>query len=497
MIIKTDQDAIQSYLEDSSNVEGGRTEKVVFPETIDELSAVLKEAAAARVPVTISGGGTGTAGGRIPFGGITVSMERLNRILAITADSRGGGSATVQAGTLVEDLKNEAEKKGLFYTCHPTEKTAFLGGTVATNASGARSFKYGATRKFVKRLIAVLADGTVMPVVRGERFITKKDPSVMISGKKIVIPLPTYRMPAVKNSAGYFIQEGTDLIDLFIGQEGTLAAIAEIEIDIVAKPEDIFSCFAFFENEQDAWSFSLEARGKARRGGTVGTSIDPLSLEYMDKNSLSLLRGAYPRIPKNARASVYFEQEITSTQEDRVLKAWQGLLEKYNVSIDDTWVAMTEKEQNDFLTFRHAVPHTINELVRKNGFKKMSTDISVPDGSLIEMMRFYKETLSGFSVPSLVFGHIGESHLHMNLLPRSEDEFRKAKELCLACVRKGVALGGSVSAEHGIGKTRHLYLDEMYGREGVLEMARIKKAFDPECILGLDNIFPRTLLSEA
>ena len=137
----------------------------------------------------------------------------------------------------------------------------------------------------------------------------------------------------------------------------------------------------------------------------------------------------------------------------------------------------------------------MNDIVRKNGFRKLSTDIAVPEDKFREMMSYYIDNLRSGKIEHAVFGHIGECHVHVNMLPKNEKELLVSEEMCLKFVRKGVSLGGTVSAEHGIGKTRRKYLEEMYSRKGILEMARIKKALDPKCILGLDNIFPKEILS--
>ena len=112
-------------------------------------------------------------------------------------------------------------------------------------------------------------------------------------------------------------------------------------------------------------------------------------------------------------------------------------------------------------------------------------------------MNYYSRAFKDTDIRHVIFGHIGENHLHVNIMPSSEREAALAKTICLDLVRKGVALGGTVSAEHGIGKTRHNYLEEMYGARGILEMARVKKALDPNRILGLGNIFPKDILSAA
>lgn len=481
ILIKKDPDIIKSYFEDSSNLGGGYAEGVAFPVDIRALSAVISDADKKKIPLTISGGGTGTTGSRIPFGGMVVSLEKLNRIIDISKDKK---CALAQAGVSVEDFKEDCRKKGLFYASHPTEKAAFLGGTIATNASGARSFRYGPTRKYVNRLKMVLANGEVLEMRRGEKTLTRGDSAIRLAGGELKIPLPAYRMPSVKNSAGYFAYDGMDAIDLFIGQEGTLSVIAEAELGLVGLPYKIFSAFVFFNDEHDAWAFAADARKSSA-----------LSIEYFDGNALKLLRGKSGSVPPLSAAAIFFEQEVKKDDEEKLMDQWLNRISGHNASFDDTWVAMTEDEQERFNEFRYAIPESINEMVKRNGFRKLSTDIAVPEDKFPEMMNFYVNTLRNSGIEHVIFGHIGECHLHVNLLPKKESELKRSEEICLAFAGKGVSLGGTVSAEHGIGKTRRKYLEIMYGREGLMEMARIKKALDPNCILGLDNIFPKELLA--
>jgi D-lactate dehydrogenase (cytochrome) len=166
MLIKHKSDEIQSYLADSSNLPGGRAARVVFPENTEEVAAVLAEAARACVPVTIAGAGTGIVGGRVPFGGIVLATERLNRIKEIVRESEGGGWAIAEAGVVLADFQRAVQEHALIYPPDPTEWSCYLGGTIATNASGARSFKYGATRNFVRRLKVALTTGDVLETAR-------------------------------------------------------------------------------------------------------------------------------------------------------------------------------------------------------------------------------------------------------------------------------------------------------------------------------------------
>ena len=485
MIIKSDADTIKNYFEDSSNLKGGYAEKVIIPEDFGELVSFMAEANSKKIPVTISGGGTGTTGSRIPFGGVVLSLEKFNKIIELSASKM---SAVVQTGVLVEELKDAAEREDLFYTSHPTEKNATVGGTVATNASGSRSFKYGSTRKYVRRLKMILASGEPLDIIRGQTFLTRGDSRLTLRpGRQIDIPMPSYKMPDVKSSAGYFAKDGMDLIDLFIGQEGTLSVITEIEIGFVKKPSSILSCFVFLKKEEDAWGFAEAIK--------QSPALDVLSVEYFDHNAIRFLSQKNKNVPAGTAAAIFFEQDITGKDNNNVMGGWTAMILKYNASLDATWVAMNEKDAEAFTQLRYAIPESVNEIIRQSGFRKFSTDIAVPGGRFAELMGFYANSFKKTSMEHVIFGHIGESHLHVNILPKSQDEAIKAEDMSLSFIRKGIALGGTVSAEHGIGKLKHRYLEEMYGRSGVSEMVKIKKVLDPHCILGLNNIFPKEYLA--
>jgi len=476
MLVKKDPAFIQSYLEDSSNLEGGYAERVVIPETINEVSSFLKEANTGKTPVTVSGAGTGQAAGRIPFGGTLLSTEKFNSIKKIE-NVKNGPYAVSEAGVLIQDLKAECDKKGLFYTYDPTEQTAFVGGTVATNASGARSFRYGPTRKHVRALTLVLADGTVFYLKRGD-FRAKGRRLEFEAGKNnYKINLPTYKMPRTKNSAGYYAEDNMDLVDLFVGQEGTLSVIAEVEFALLEKPRDLLTCFVFFREEEKICDFINEAR-----------DAGPNFLEYFDARSLELLKQKSAHVKKDALCAVFFEYEIRQG-EDKALEKWEKILTKYGVSLDETWVAVNEKTRRAFMEKRHFMGEQMDEMAKRSGFPKVHTDLAVPQDKLCDMLRFYKSSLEKSALRYFVFGHIGDAHLHVNMLPFSEKEYDKARKLELEFVKKSIALGGTVSAEHGIGKTKKEFLKLLYGEKGIREMITVKKALDPNLILGRGNIF--------
>ena len=171
MLVKTQSDEIQNYLIDASNLQGGFAEKLFIPESAEEVSEILKEAGKNKIPVTVSGARTGTVGGAIPFGGYIISLEKLNKIKEINRDEK---FAIVESGVLLNDFQKAVEAENLFYPPDPTEWSCQIGGTAATNASGARSFKYGATRNFVEQLEVILANGEILDLNRGDKLFGKR-----------------------------------------------------------------------------------------------------------------------------------------------------------------------------------------------------------------------------------------------------------------------------------------------------------------------------------
>ena len=476
MIIKKDKSFIQAYLEDSSNLKGGHLDEVFIPKDIDEVSSIIREANLKGAPITISGAGTGQAGGRIPFGGAVLSCEKLTMIKEINNTDKGG-MINVEAGVLIDDLKTASKEKKLFYTYDPTEQTAFVGGTIATNASGARSFKYGSTRKFVQSLKVVLADGSIFSIRRGDIKANGLNMEFSSGSKTYKFKLPSYQMPNTKNSAGYYSKKDMDLIDLFIGQEGTLGVIVEAELFLLKAPKGFFSFFVFLKDKEKAWSFVDKA-----------SLLNPSAIEYFDHNSIELLQNKYGNVPSGSEAALLIEDEINMNEEE-IEEKWEKALFENGISLDNTWAAMSEKSHLEFLEKRRYIPEKMSEMAKSGGFTKVSTDLAVPKDKSLVMINFYEEKLKNSQLEHYIFGHIGDAHLHVNMLPKDEIEYKKAKELQLDFIKKSISLGGTVSAEHGIGKTKKEFLKLLYGEKGIEEMIAVKKALDPKLILGRGNIF--------
>ncbi|PYS47426.1 MAG: FAD-binding oxidoreductase [Acidobacteria bacterium] len=498
MLIKAQMDEIQSFLADASNMQGGHAARVVFPESAQEVADVLGEATRERVPVTVAGAGTGIVGGRVPFGGVVLATSRLNQIKEIVREADGGW-AIAGAGVVLADFQRAVNEKGLIYPPDPTEWSCYLGGTVATNASGARTFKYGPTRNFIRRLKVALATGDLVDLRRGS---IKADENGLLriplpNGRSIETELPSYRMPKTrKHASGYYVARGMDAIDLFIGSEGTLGVIAEVEVKLLAKPEGVLSGVVFFSSEKDLLGFVREARASSlqTREDKKSVGLDARALEFFDAESLRFLRSHYAQVPMDAAGAIFFEQETTQITEESLQAAWLELLERNNALLDDSWFATNEHDRREMSEFRHRLPVLVNEWIARHNQRKVSTDMAVPDEEFAGMLKFYKETLRASQLKYVIFGHIGDNHVHVNIMPRTEEEAARAREIYTQFVKRAVSVGGTISAEHGIGKLKRDYLRVLYGENHLREMARLKRAFDPACILGRGNIFAEEYL---
>jgi len=484
MITKINQDEIQNYLVDAANVKGF-CEKVIIPESINELVEIVKSCNDSKVQITISGNGTGLTGGRVPQGGLVISMEKLNKILSIDTEIL---TVKVEAGVILSDLQNILSEKELLYPPDPTEKNCFIGATIATNASGARTFKYGPTRDYVFGLKIVLPDGEILNLQRG-RNIAKGSILKIISdsGKIYSLNIPEIKIPSVKNAAGYFCHQNMDAIDIFIGSEGTLGIILEAELRLVPLDKKLLSAVAFFDDEKNALNFIAEARYLTKYGAQSDIKMDARALEFFDYFSLKFLMEDYPNIPESAKAAVWIEQEL-SENEDEITELWIELLLKHNGDEENSWFAFDRKEQEKFKDFRHAISWKVSDYISKENITKVGTDIAVPDE---EFENFYfnaKSIVEQNGLKYVVYGHFGNSHLHLNMLP-SADEFKKAKEIYKELIKNSVALKGTISAEHGIGKLKKEYFRIMYDEESINKMVSLKLSIDPNGILNKGNIF--------
>lgn len=488
MIIKSDQSEIQNYLKDASNT-SGYCDAVYYPENVSDVVRILKEANSNQNKVTVCGNRTGLTGASVPKGGIVLSTEKMNKILEINKEEK---YAIVEPGVMLSDFLEILRCDNLYYPPDPTELNCFIGGTVATNASGSKTFKYGPTRNFVLEIEVVLPTGETMTINRGETFANKNiltlKTDAMTSYK---IEVPYVRSVLTKNAAGYFCKENMDAIDLFIGSEGTLGVISRIKLKLLNAPENILSSVIFFTSEVDGLIFIEKSRNISyqTREKNIDNSIDALALEFFDKNALDFLRDDYKNIPQKAESAVWFEQEYFEDENDQITEQWMDLIVENKGDLENSWIAMNEKDKSKFQEFRHRISTKVNEYISSNNYRKLGTDFAVPAEALKDFYFKIKKDVIASGLDFVIYGHFGDSHIHLNMLPKNPEEFDNAKNLYSEMCNYAIEKGGTFSAEHGVGKNKTHFLIKMYGEKVVKEMFRIKKTLDPNLILGYGNIF--------
>jgi len=517
------QSRYASYMSDESGLGPGLAETVFFPTTEKQVAEFLREMSARHVSVTVSGGRTGIVGGAVPEGGALLSLDMMNRIVGIRWD-RGAGEwhVTVEPGIRLKEFQDRIARKDLdemqissdpnwedyprfrretqryFYPPDPTEDTASLGGTVATNASGARTYYFGRTGEYVRAIRIVLSSGDVLELRRGENIV---DSSRLVrikclgSGDK-TFQIPAYESPRVKSVAGYLCQKNMDLIDLFIGSEGTLGVITLIEVALSVAPEQSVMFLAFFPSEDNAIRFALRIRSLK----PVSEYLTVYSLEYFDHNSLTFLRKMKEkgqveigiRLPTDDSAAAIL-CEFSYNDLPQAIRFLQKPLEEFGSSLDNAVSGVDAQAKEQLKELRHVVPEAINKIVaqRKSripGMHKIGTDTSVSDEKFEDMIEFYTALLKDSNLEYYMFGHIAENHLHVNLLPRNQQELTEAEKLAWKLAEKAVDLGGTISAEHGIGKMKKALLKIMFSDSEINQMVATKRALDPNLILSPGNI---------
>jgi FAD/FMN-containing dehydrogenase len=386
-------------------------------------------------------------GGSVPQGGWAISLEKFRRLEILP------GRATVGAGVSLEALQAAAARTSQFYAPDPTERTASIGGTIATNASGSRSFRYGSTRRHVLGLRVALLDGRVLDVHRGAK----------INFAVPALPLPD----TTKNTAGYQLAPGMDWIDLFTGSEGTLGVVTEAELQLLPAPADVLAGVVFFRTD-----------GAALDAVDAWRDIEGLRMiEYFDERSLALLRSRFEETPPNVGAALLIEQENGDVD------FWAGQ------APSNSWFAAGAQDRERFRRFRHALPELVNDTMRRRGFLKLGSDYAVPLARNREMLAFYHAELIEQAFDYAIFGHIGDAHVHVNILPKTQAEFETGQRLMLGFARHAVKLGGTVSAEHGLGKRKAHLLELLYTPEQIEAMKTVKKRLDPHWLLNRGNLF--------
>jgi D-lactate dehydrogenase (cytochrome) len=492
------------YLSDAAHFPGGHATAVAVPQTVDEVAAIIRSART----ILAVGAQSSLTGGATPMGETVLSTEKLTRIVDV-----GAAHITVEAGVPVASMQETLAAHGAWFPPVPTFTGAFAGGIVATNAAGAATFRHGSVRRWVDAIDVVLASGDALTIRRGETFARDGRLRIAAPNRAIDVPVPAYRVPRVdKVSAGYHAGPAMDLIDLFIGSEGTLGVITTITFRTLSPRPTL--ALALVPCASEASALALVA--DLRREPSVA------AIEHMDRRCLEILHedGADRRsevtVPSGSELALLVQIELAHDVSER--QAFDEIQASLGASAPDTPLGRvcrlfaahdvfdaTElalpgqaRRAEQLIAIREAVPAGVNARVGRAQrdidprIAKTAADMIVPFDRFGEMMYVYRDGFASRGLDFAVWGHISDGNVHPNVLPRSYEDVERGKDAILHFGREVARLGGCPLAEHGVGRNpvKQALLRGLYGDEGIEQMRSVKRALDPEWKLAPGVIFP-------
>ncbi len=431
------QDSLENF-EDS----GKSADVVVFPESSQDVVKIVKFASKHCIPVVCRGAGTNTVGSCIPEnGGIVMCFSKMNKILYFTPADM---TITVQPGVTVGEIQKAVEAVGLFYPPDPSNlKISTIGGSIAQNSAGARCFKYGPTKNYIIDMQVVMANGEVIR-----------------SGSK-----------TVKNTVGY------DLNNLFCGSEGTLGIVVEATLKLIPKPQDCQVIMGYFDSLEDCVSVVNEI---------ISKNIFPSAIDFMDKNAVNTVERYYPTgmlTDKEALLLIEIDGDRNSVEAKRNLIT--SVLDRNNAS--DVRYSTNSIEAEKIWQARRCSMSACAKL-KPN---VTTDDIIVPRSNLAELLYGLRNICAEYNLTPCFVGHVGDGSIHpqipIDFSDKSEYEnYKKAKVKMYELVSE---LGGTISAEHGVGLAKKPFIGMVVDEGAISYMRSIKKIFDPENILNPYKIF--------
>lgn len=415
---------------------------VVMAESAEEVSSVLKFAQRERLPVVTRGSGTGLSGGSVPVEGcVVLCLARMNRILEI--DTRNL-VVRAQSGATTLSISEAVEAKGLFYPPDPSSmKISTIGGNVAENSGGLRGLKYGVTRDYVMGLQVVLADG-----------------EILFAGNR-----------CVKDVAGYTLR------DLFIGSEGTLGVVTEVLLKLIPKPAARKTLLALFDRMEDA-AETVSA--------IIEQKIIPCTLEFLDNVTINCVEDfSAVGLPRDAGAVLLMETDGHPAAVAEEAEALGRIAREHHAR--EVKVAATAGEAAALATARRSAFSAMARLAPTT----ILEDATVPRSELARMVTRINEIAAKYQVKVGTFGHMGDGNLHPTFVTdeRNKEEMHRVEEAMREIFEEAIALGGTITGEHGVGLAKKPFLEKQVGPVAIAVMRRIKRSFDPSGILNPGKIF--------
>ncbi|MFN7977604.1 MAG: FAD-binding oxidoreductase [Vicinamibacterales bacterium] len=477
---------VADLLRDESRMTAPGVASVAEPTSVDELRQVLAWHASQHHAVTVSGARTGVAGGAVPE--TSTHLVSVAKLRGVTAIDLASTPPTVRAlaGTTLRELQAElaARARGFALPLDPTEAGASVGGMVATNAAGSRAYRFGATRDWVQALTVELASGRTLQLTRGVDR-ANGDAVTLADGDTRTAHLPAIPKPLTKNSIGYGFTPDGDVLDLFIGSEGTLGVVSEVTFRLMPVTESRLAFLQCLASPAQAFDLVDAIRADAALRTTALEFLDARSHELArETGKAEVLRVLAQAPPGSCSLFAEFgyddDAELESTIE-RVLAHVAAVGGDESAGL----AGVDEAVLKDIRAFRHAVPERINATIAERrqqhpALHKIATDMAVENQHLRWVYELYSSRLTTAGLDHAIFGHVGNNHFHVNILPKDEQELVRAKAIYKEFATALVARGGCVSAEHGIGRIKKAFLPVQYGEDTLATMRAAKRWLDPE-----------------
>lgn len=452
--IITDPDILASYNQDALGLKGN-FQGVLRPASEEEIAEMIKEASDKGTKLTPQGLRTSLTGASISQEGLALSLEKMDRILDLDPKSQ---IVVVEPGLITGTLKKELEREGLLYPPDPTSQDeCTIGGNVATNASGAKSLKYGPTCRWVAWIRFVDGKGEVHQVKAIE---------------------------AKKASCGPVAFQRA--LDFLVGSEGIFGVITQVALRFVTAPLGSLIILVYFKDIYQALDFVMDSISRKNK--------IPSAMELMDEACLEIVRGTEGYYaPEGTKALLTIEEELwEETREGEILEGWFDIIKGHTELAEKTVVLKTPKERRTLQKLRHRIPEALNEESNeavKTGGIKISTDWAVPIRNIKYMFKYFEELRPLLGDMRIArYGHIGNGHPHFNFIARNPKERESAEQVENLLVKKAIELGGVVSAEHGIGKLKKRHFKLMYPPHVIGMLKAIKYHLDPKGIFAPGNI---------
>jgi D-lactate dehydrogenase (cytochrome) len=511
-----DSERLDAVARDAAAMQGSGAVGLVEPRSEAELCAWLR--ANPDIPVLPQGALTSLTGGATPSGEVVISTARLTSLRIDSEEQR----ATVGAGLVLANLHEALAERGLYYPPAPTHDGATVGGNVACNAAGAATFAYGTTRDWVRRIRVVLRHGEVLELTRGQHVIQPGDTIELVGEHTLRVPVPTAPSPALrKTSAGYFVAADMDPIDLFIGAEGTLGIVTEVELALRPLPTELLA-LVFLPDDATAVALThtLRERSMASVAGTRPGGLAVRSIEYFDARCLALIRqeGKLEQlrveVPAQAGAALLLVHELPAGSDDAAVmtqldSAFAGepqgpiadLIDALmqHDALDSTELALPEQRsrQAQLAAVREAIPLAVSEWLLRHqrhdpAVHKLGGDMIVPFEHFAAMLEAYRRVFAAHGLEVCVYGHISDGNVHPNGLPTCAADVAAGEAALLELARRALDLGGCPLSEHGVGRSllKQRLLAMTRGPQAVDQLRATKLALDPGWTLAPGVLFP-------